>query len=445
MTINFHNRQAKALVTQLLKAGLDAADPAIGIRRTCKVDNRTLVIGRRRYRLSQYERIVLVGAGKAAGNMAEALQKLLGNNLDGGIVVVKDLPTRPLQNIEVRKAGHPTPDFRSQRAAKKVQKFVSSLTREDLLIALISGGASSLLTAPVSGLTLKDKQSTTQLLLKSGATIQEINVVRKHLSTIKGGQLASSTSATIISLILSDVLGDDLATIGSGITAPDPSTFLHAQDILQQHHLWNHVPIPVKHHLKRGMKGTEPETPKSNDPRFKHVQHAIIGNNQFAIQHIKETARQLGLHPFVQKTNVQDEAKVLGNTIASLAIDIAMNSRRTRRPGLFIWGGEPTVTVSGQGKGGRAQECALSVAIGIAGLPNIVMAGFGTDGSDGPTDVAGAIVDEKTILRAKAKNLEAKDFLKSHDSYTFFKKAGGHIKTGPTGTNVNDIYLLLVP
>ncbi|MGB0909172.1 MAG: glycerate kinase type-2 family protein [Nitrospirales bacterium] len=432
------------MITQLLKAGLAAVDPTIGIKRTCKVENQILIIGRRRYRLNKYKRIVLVGAGKAAGSMTETVQKLLGNKLDEGIVVVKDLPTRRFKNIEVHKAGHPTPDIRSQQAAIKVQKFVSSLTKQDLLIALISGGASSLLTAPVSGLTLKDKHSTTELLLNSGATIQEMNVVRKHLSTIKGGQFASSTPATIISLILSDVLGDDLATIGSGLTAPDTSTFLQARNILKKYSLWSHLPSPVRHHIKKGITGVILETPKPENPRFKHVHHVIIGNNQLAVQHIKKKASQLGLHSVVQPTFLQGEAKKVGNNIATLARDMTRTLKTIRRPVLLIWGGEPTVTVRGKkGKGGRAQECALSVAIGIAGLANIIMAGFGTDGSDGPTNVAGAVVDGKTILRANTKNLKAKIFLKSHDSYTFFKKVGGHITTGPSGTNVNDIYLVI--
>ena len=431
-------------MTQLLKAGLEAADPATGIHRTCTVENQTLVIGKRRYRLSKYERIVLVGAGKASGAMAKAVQQLLGNRLDKGLIVVKDLPTRPLKNIETRQAGHPSPNSQSLRAGKIVQQFVQSLTNKDLLIVLISGGASSLLAAPAAGLTLKDNQQTTQLLLNSGATIQEMNVIRKHLSTIKGGQLAVSTSATIISLLLSDVPGDDLATIGSGLTVADPSTFLQARHILEKYHLWNRLPLPVKHHLKMGMTGVVPETPKPDAPRLQHVQHVIIGNNQLAVQHIKKKARQLGLHPSIQTPFLQGEAQKVGNTIATLARDMTGISKTIHRPSLLIWGGEPTVTVTGnKGKGGRAQECALSVAIGMAGLSKMIMAGFGTDGSDGPTDVAGAIVDGKTFVRAKRKNLQAEKFLKSHNSYTFFKKAGGHIKTGPTGTNVNDIYLLL--
>ncbi len=444
MTINFHNRQTKTLITQLLKAGLVAADPAVGIQRICKIEEQVLKIGRRRYHLNTYERIVLVGAGKASAKMAEAMQKLLGNKLDHGIIVVKDLPKRALKNIEIHKSGHPSPDSRSLRAAKKVQQFVGSLTSHDLLITLISGGASSLLTAPPSSVSLKDKQLTTQLLLKSGATIQEMNVVRKHLSTIKGGQLAASTSATIVNLILSDVHGDNPATIGSGVTAADPSTFLQARQILEKYHLWHRLASKVKEHIRKGEKGVVPETPKPKDPRLTRVHHAIIGNNQLAIQQIKKTARQLGLHPFLQTTFVQDESQKLGNEISALAREITKKEQRIRRPALFIWGGEPKVTMTGNGKGGRAQEWALSAAIGIAGLPNTTMAGFGTDGSDGPTDVAGAIVDGETLLRAKRKELHAARFLKAHDSYTFFKKAGGHIDTGPTGTNVNDIYLLLV-
>ena len=443
MTINFPNRQHKAILKQLLQAGLVAADPAVAIAQHCKIIGDTLRIGRRQYHLPKYERIVPIGVGKASTGMAIALHQLLGKQLDGGLLVVKDPPKRLLKNFEVYKAGHPTPDLGSYQAAKNIQRFLKSLTIQDLLIVLISGGASSLLTAPAHGLTLKDKQRTTNLLLRSGATIQEMNAVRKHLSAIKGGQLVAASSATIISLILSDVIGNDISTIGSGPTAPDPTTFRQSRQILVQRDLWNSIPSAVKRHIQQGMRGIVAETLKPEDPQFKRVHNVIIGDNKLAVKHIAQKAQELGFRPYIQTATLQGEAEEIGRLIGSLARDIEGNKKRIRRPACLIWGGEPTVTVKGRGKGGRAQECALSAAIGMAGLPNMIMAGLGTDGSDGPTDVAGAVVNGNTVRQARAKGINPDKALRAHDSYACFQQIGGHIKTGPTGTNVNDIYLLL--
>ncbi len=443
MTINFPIRKTKALLKQLIQAGLAAADPVASIPQVCNRKDDTLCVGRRRYDLQKYERVVCMGIGKASARMAMALRQLLGKHLDGGLIIVKDYPNCPIKNIDVWKAGHPIPNAQSHRAAKAAERLLKSLTTRDLLIVLISGGSSSLLASPTTGLTLKNKQRTTHLLLRSGATIQEMNIVRKHLSAIKGGQFITSTSATIISLILSDVLDDDLSTIGSGLTSPDPSTFLDARHILDRYHLWNRIPAAVKHHIVKGIKEVVPETIKPGAPQLKRVQNVIIGNNQLAVKQIAKTAKRLGLCPHIQTTSLQGEAKEIGSTIASLAKNIGNEKGPIRPPACIIWGGEPTVTVTGQGKGGRAQECALSAAIGMAGLSNMIMAGLGTDGSDGPTDVAGAVIDGNTIARATLKGINADKALQTHDSYTFFKQVDGHIKTGPTGTNVNDIYLLL--
>ena len=443
MTINYPDRKAKTLLKQLLQAGLAAADPATAIQRMCSIKNGTLTIGRKRYRLSQYEQIACLGVGKASEKMAHGLQKLLKNRLDIGLLVVKDFPPRPPKHMQVHQAGHPIPNSRSLQAAKTVQRFLTSLTSQDLLIVLISGGASSLLARPAPGLTLTDKQRTTNLLLRSGASIHEMNVVRKHLSAIKGGRLITLTQAKILTLILSDVLGDDIGTIGSGLTAPDPSSFLQARHILHKYHLWHSIPISVKRYITKGIQGKTPETLKPQNPLLKRVDHFIIGNNQLAVQHIAKRAKHMGLRPIVQHIPLQGEAKEMGKRIALFAKNVFSGNKPTPRPACVIWGGEPTVTMAGKNKGGRAQECALSAATEMAGHPNLIMAGFGTDGSDGPTDVAGAIVDGQTVQRAASKGMNTLQALKAHDSYAFFEQVGGHIKTGPTGTNVNDIYLLL--
>ena len=376
--------------------------------------------------------------------MAQAIDQLLENRLDRGLLVVKDFPRSMPQNMKVLKAGHPLPSKGSLTAAKEVQQFVNSLTHRDLLIVLISGGASSLVAAPAPGLTLKDKQRTTELLLRCGGNIQEMNVVRKHLSTIKGGQLVASTRATVISFLLSDVIGDDLGTIGSGLTAPDPSTFQQAKRILHQYELWKTIPSTVKQHIQKGVRGTIPETLKPNNSRLRRVQNIVIGNNQLAVKAIARKAKQMGISVTIQPFPMHMEAKNLGKHIADLARSINDQKNQVRRPACFLWGGEPTVTMTGRRKGGRAQECTLAAAIGLTGLPKVIVAGLGTDGSDGPTDAAGAVVNGNTIKRAKFKGIDAQRALNAHDSYRFFQKVGGHIKTGPTGTNVNDVYILLI-
>ena len=443
MTIHFPNRSQKAIVKQLLEAGLAAARPDIALGRFCNRQNEILNVAKRVYRLSSYNRIVCVGIGKASASMVHTIEQLLENRLDSGLLVVKDLPRSMPQNIEVLKAGHPTPDKNSLKAAKAVQQFVNTLTHRDLLIVLISGGTSSLVTAPAPSLTLNDKQRTTDLLLRCGANIQEMNVVRKHLSTIKGGQLAASTRATVISFILSDVIGDDIATIGSGLTAPDPSTFQQAKHILQQYELWKIIPATVRQYIQKGIRKTIPETPKPNNSKLGRVQNVVIGNNQLTVQAIRKRAKQMGLSVTIEPCPMHMEAKDLGRHIAELARRINDQELQVRRPACFLWGGEPTVTMAGRRKGGRAQECALAAAIGLAGLRNMIMAGFGTDGSDGPTDAAGAVVNGNTIKRGIDKGIDPQRTLNSHDSYRFFQDVGGHIKTGPTGTNVNDVYILL--
>ena len=375
--------------------------------------------------------------------MALAVEQLLGKRLEGGIVVVKEKYRCRTNQIHIREAGHPLPDKRSERAGKDILELTRSLTREDLLMVVLSGGASSLLVAPATALSLAAKQKTTRLLLRSGASIQEINRVRKHLSAIKGGRLAEATSATTIGLLLSDVLGDDVSTIGSGPIAPDPSTFQEAKTIFRSYDLWKRIPLSVRGHIEKGIRGVVPETPKQGSPVFRRVENHVIGNNVVAVERIATTAKSMGLRPMVLSVTLTGEAWEVGQMVGVLAKHVHASGQPIPRPACFLWGGELTVTVKGKGKGGRAQEFALSAAQEIAGLPNVFVAGFGTDGTDGPTDVAGAVVDGQTVVRAKKKGLDVTKFLKQHDSYSFFKRAGGHIISGPTGTNINDIYVMI--
>lgn len=428
---------------RLLQAGLQAADPVLAMKKAMAVHGNMLRVGRRQYNLKKFDRIVCVGAGKASGKMAMALEQQLGPRLSGGLVAVKDRSGCRTKTIQLVETSHPVPDTRSVHAAKRILSVAHSLTQKDLLIVLISGGASSLLATPAPDLTLTNKKHTTNLLLRCGATIQEINTVRKHLSGIKGGRLASATSAHIVTLLLSDVLGDDLSTIGSGPTAPDPTTFENARDILKKYRLWSKVSPAVRSHLGKGIKGLIADNPKPQASEVKRVHHAIIGNNHLTADAMRKQAKLEGLHPMLQTTTLEGEAHKIGNMIGTIAKTIQNSGKPVQRPGCIIWGGEPTVTVRGKGKGGRAQELLLSAAMKIAGLPNVYVVGFGTDGNDGPTDKAGAIVDGLTIDRAKKKSIDPLQKLHQNDSHGVFKRVGGHIHTGATGTNVNDVYVLL--
>ncbi len=443
MFIQTSNRQIKHLLNALIQRSLDAADPSKAMKQSISRRNHHLIVKGARFNLSECQRIVCVGAGKASGHMAQTLEQILGKYLEDGRVIVKDGYGTHTQNIHVDEARHPLPDARGARATKQIVKLASSLTRMDLLIVLLSGGASSLLCAPAQGLTLTDKQHTTNLLLRCGANIHELNTVRKHLSTIKGGQLAQTTKARILTLLVSDVLGDDLAAIGSGPTTPDPTTFQEAKGILNQYQIWNRIPERVRNHLDHGLEGHIPETWKSRSRQSPRNQSYILSNNQTAIGGMVQEAKHLGLRPFVLESPLQGEAQELGAILGALAKDMKEFGNPVRPPACLIVGGEPTVTVMGQGKGGRVQECILAAAQEIAGLTNMVVAGFGTDGTDGPTEVAGALVDGKTIQRAKKMGMSIESSLEKHDSYTFFKQVGGHITTGPTKTNVNDIYLII--
>ncbi len=419
------------------------ADSSHAMEHTIMRKNRQLCVNKVRYDLSKYERVVCVGAGKATAHMAKKLEQILGAYLEGGAVIVKDGYGVPTQKICVVEASHPIPDSRGSRTTKQILKTARELTKQDLLIVLLSGGASSLLCAPAPGLTLRDKRRTTNLLLRCGATIHEMNTVRKHLSLVKGGQLAQSTSAKILTLIISDVLGDELSSIGSGPTVPDPTTFTESKEILENYQIWQDVPTRVRNHIEQGVCGSIPETWKSKTRHPARSHWTVLANNQTAIDGMAKEAKRLGLRPYILDTPLQGEAKDLGTILGAMAKDIRQFGNPVRPPACLIVGGEPTVTVTGKGKGGRAQECVLAAAQELTGLTHVVVAGFGTDGTDGPTEVAGALVDGQTVLRAKKKGLSIEKYLENHDSYTVFNKLSSHIITGPTKTNVNDIYIIL--
>jgi hydroxypyruvate reductase len=350
-----------------------------------------------------------------------------------------------LKRIRLIECGHPVPDEAGVEGARTIAGIVASATEDDLIICVISGGASALLPFPAQPLTLEMKQETTRLLLNSGANINEINTVRKHLSSIKGGWLAAlAYPAAVLSLILSDVIGNNLDVIGSGITAPDSSTYADAREILDRFQLLSRVPFQVRERIEEGMRGENPETPKAGHPAFQKTQNLIVGSNDLALNAARARAKALGYKTLVLSSFIEGETRDVARVHAAIAKEIRANGQPLRTPGCVISGGETTVTIHGSGKGGRNQEFALAGAMDIDGLADVVMLSGGTDGTDGPTDAAGAVCDGTTLSHARARNLNAREYLMDNNSYEFFNTLGDLIKTGPTNTNVMDVRLVLV-
>lgn len=429
----------------IFRAALKAADPVEAILRNVKVRGEVLSVGRRRYRLSRFENIYVIGAGKASASMAKAVEKLLGRQVTGGVVNVKYGHLAKLRRIELNECGHPVPDDNGVKGAERIAEIAQQAGERDLVVCLISGGGSALLPAPAPPITLEEKQLTTKLLLKSGANIHEINVVRKHISSIKGGQLARlAYPATVIALLLSDVIGDDLDVIGSGPTAPDRSTYADALAILRKYGIEDAVPAEVIKRLQCGIDGAVPETPKPDDPAFAHTQNLVVGSNELAADAALTEARSLGYKSMILSTRIQGETRDVAGVHAAIAQEIALSNRPLLPPACIITGGETTVTIKGEGLGGRNQEFALAAALDLDGLQNVLVLSGGTDGTDGPTDAAGAIADGDTLKRAREAGLDAKAYLARNDSYHFFDALGDLIKTGPTNTNVMDIRLVMV-
>ena len=376
--------------------------------------------------------------------MAAAVEGILGARITAGVVIVKYGYGVPLRRIRVVEAGHPLPDAAGQRGAEELLELVRSAGTSDLVLCLISGGGSALLPAPAGEMSLDDEISVTGLLLRSGATIQEINTVRKHLSRIKGGRLAAASPARVAALILSDVLGDPVDSIASGPAAPDPTTFRDAIEIIHRYGLAESMPDSAMTYLHRGAAGREPETPKPDDPVFRGVQTVLVGSNEQAVAAAAARAKALGFRTLMLTTYLEGEAREAARVFCSVARSVGSRRMPVAPPACLLAGGETTVTIRGQGRGGRCQEFALASGAAIAGWANTVVAAFGTDGTDGPTDAAGALVDGATAARARNHGLEADRALADNDSYPFFQRLGDLLMTGPTRTNVNDIYLALV-
>ncbi len=435
----------------IFHAALDAADPRAAIQHVVRLDGNSLRVQARAYDLSRVGKIFVVGFGKASAAMAQAIEEICGDKIESGCVIAKyrhlnaqRRSKTPRTRIELLEAGHPLPDENSLSGAKKILDVLRFARDDDLVLCLISGGGSALLELPVEGVSLDDLRATTDALLRSGATINEMNTLRKHLSQVKGGKLARRTAAPIVSLILSDVLGSPLDAIASGPTAPDSTSYADAMKVIDARGLREQLPSSVVQHIARGMDGEVTDTPKTADPIFSHVQNVIIADNSIACEAAAFAARERGFNTHVHSTRVQGEARQVAKEFAAMAKEIVRLDKPVARPACVIAGGETTVTVRGHGKGGRSQEFALAAAIEIAGMNNVLILSAGTDGTDGPTDAAGALADETTVARACEKGLDASAFLSRNDSYNFFKPLGDLITTGPTNTNVNDLMMVLV-
>jgi glycerate 2-kinase len=425
----------------IFQAALKAAAPAEAVRRSVRLTRGTLLAGRKRYSLAKFRNIYVIGAGKASIEMARAIERLLRARVSGGWINTKYGHAAPLRRIEVNECGHPLPDARGEDGARRIAEIASEASADDLVICLISGGASALLPLPAAPVTLKDIRETTQLLLDCGANIHEVNCVRKHISAIQGGQLARlAYPATVLALILSDVIGDDLDVIGSGPTVPDSSTSSSAKAVFQKYAIWQRTPLSVRQRIASGAG----ETPKPGDRVFDRVNNVIVGSNRLAVDAAAKKARAFGFHTLVLSAFVQGEAREVARVHAGITREIVAAGRPVLPPACVISGGETTVTIRGQGKGGRNQEFALASVIDIAGLENVLILSAGTDGSDGPTDAAGAIADGASLTRALSEGLDPQGCLRNNDSYRFFDTLGDLVKTGPTGTNVADIQIILV-
>ena len=433
---------AKEDALAIMEAAIGSADPYEAVRRSLQLVDNRLVVSGKEFKVGG--RVYLLAFGKAACSMARAVLDTLGEMITEGIIVTKygyagNCPRSP--NVRVVEAGHPVPDENSLLAGRLGVELARKVGENDILLVLISGGGSALFLLPEEGISLEDKIRTNELLLKSGARIYEINTVRKHISAVKGGKLAKRVRGTVISLILSDVVGDPLEAIASGPTVKDPTTFQDAYRILNLYGVWERLPESVRQHIERGLSGKAGETLKEDLP---NVHNFIVGSNSLACEAAKRKAEELGYNAEILTTTLEGEAREIALAVGSIVQEIARYDRPLRKPAVLIAGGEWTVTIKGKaGLGGPNQEFALSVARKIAGL-NAVVLSVDTDGTDGPTDAAGGIVDGKTLERLKMAGVDIEEVLRRHDTYRALERVGALLKTGPTGTNVNSLVVAVI-
>lgn len=432
-----------AQVARVLAAGLAAVDPFAAVERTLTRQGGRLYAAGREVPLDAFERVLVIGAGKAGLPMARAVVGVLGERVAGGVVIVKEGHAEghpAVGPVQIIQAGHPLPDERGLEGTRRIADLLAGAGGRDLVLCLISGGGSALLTMPSPGLNLADLRALTDQLLASGASIDEINTLRKHLDRVKGGGLARMAApAQVITLILSDVVGNPLDIIASGPTVPDPATFADARRVLARYDLASRVPPALVRLLAEGARGDVPETPKPGDPLFDRVDNLLVGSNGLAAGAAQDQAVREGFNALLLTTYLQGEAREVGRVLAALARQLAVHDEPLPRPACLVFGGETTVTLRGEGLGGRNQEAALGAVADLAGLPDTVLVTLATDGGDGPTDAAGAVATGETLARAREAGMAPDAFLARNDAYHFFSPLGDLLRPGPTQTNVNDL------
>ena len=429
----------------IFEAGIKAVNPYQAVKHYLKGEGDFLYLPDHTFNLSAFKNIYVLGAGKASAYMALALEEILGERLKAGLIIVKYGHGAHLKKVKIIEAGHPIPDENGLCGARALVALAQGFAKEDLVFCVISGGGSALLPLPVGGISLKEKQDTTKALLRCGAPIHEINSIRKHLSQIKGGGLARAVyPATLVSLIISDVIGNELGVIASGPTVADTSTFFECRKILERYHLFSSIPRAVRNHILKGARGKVQETPKQGSAIFKKTINQIIGSNIQCLEAAEKKAKEMGYNTLLLSSFVQGETREVAKMQAAILKEVITSGQPIPRPACVISGGETTVTIHGKGKGGRNQEFALACGIEIAGLKGTAVLSAGTDGTDGPTDAAGAYADWKMAGRAKKLGLDPYRYLDNNDSFHFFEQLNDLIITGPTKTNVMDLMLLLI-
>jgi glycerate 2-kinase len=442
--------QLKKIATEIFLRAVSAVDPSKRLREMITVEQDTLRVkidehSEDLFHLKAFKNIFLIGTGKASASMARTMEDLLTDRISSGVITTKLGHRLPLKRTELIEAGHPIPDRNGLEGAHRIRSLLKNSGPEDLVLIVLSGGGSALLPLPVEGITLEEKQEVTQLLLDCGADIKEINTVRKHISQIKGGWLARwAYPSTVLAFILSDVVGDPLDVIGSGPTVPDPSTFEDAWEILRKYNLIREVAPSIQKYLQLGREGRVQETPKPGESAFEKVHNILMGTNILALRAAQQEASSHGFHTLILSSSIVGETREVARFHAAIAKEVMTSGNPIPKPACIISGGETTVTIRGRGRGGRNQEFALAGALEIQGLETVVLLSGGTDGTDGPTDAAGAVADYTTVKRALAMGLHPKAHLEGNDTYPFFEKLRDLLITGPTQTNVMDVRVLLI-
>jgi glycerate 2-kinase len=429
---------------QIFMAGVRRVLPEKLITDLMKLEGSLLKIGEHKLELGSLRNIYVIGAGKASAAMGHYVETILGNRITGGHIVVKYGSSCKLKRIIVTEAGHPVPDSNGFKATEEIIRISEKASENDLVICLISGGGSALMADLPEGLLPEELYIVNNLLIRCGATINEINCVRKHLSRVKGGQLTRIVHpAQLVTIIISDVVGNPLEVIASGPTLPDSSTFSDAIKIIEKYNLAADITSGVMNYLKDGSLGNHPETPKPGDPMFSGTLNILAGTNQLAINAAKSQASVLGFKTYIIDAEMHGDVENICESVLNTAMSFK-NNKEIPKPVCLLYGGETTIKVDREGVGGRNQHLALSAAIRLRDIPFITLFSAGTDGSDGPTDAAGAVVDSDTFLRALSLNEDPEKYIYEYNSYNFFKRVGGHIVTGPTFTNVMDMVIILI-